>query len=135
MGTYIFVSLGSGILLALLDAVLIANPLAQSLYSLYGPISRRSILLVRGCLINIGIGFLLAGFYLILYRAMPVPPGVTRAISFGFLVWVLRTLMSTLSHWAMFDVPNRTLLYHLGAGFLQSMAVALFYYLTLSPVA
>ena len=134
MGTYILVSVGSGLLLAVLDAVFNANPYAQRLYSAYGPIARKSIPIVRGILIDIAFGFLLAGFYLILYRAMPVRPGIPRSIAFGFIVWVLRSLMNTLSHWTMFDIPARTHLYALGAGLFQSLAVALFYGLTLSPV-
>jgi hypothetical protein len=134
MWTYIIVSVGSGLLLVVLDAVLNANPLALRLYSTYSAIARISIPIIRSILIDIAFGFLLAGFYLILYRAMPVQPGIARAIAFGFLVWVLRSLMNTLSHWTMYNVPAYTHLYALFTGLIQSLAVSLFYGLTLSPV-
>lgn len=134
MGTYIIVSVGSGLLLAVLDGLLNANPLARRLYRAYEPITRKSIPIVRGILIDIAFGFVLAGLYLILYRGIPVPPGIARAMAFGFIVWVLRSLMTTFSHWTMYDIPARTHLYALFAGLLQSLVVSLFYGLALSPV-
>jgi uncharacterized membrane-anchored protein YitT (DUF2179 family) len=134
MGTYIIVSVGSGLLLAILDGLLNANPLARRLYREYEPITRKSIPMVRGILIDIAFGFLLAGLYLMLYRGIPVPPGIARAIAFGFIVWVLRSLMNTLSHWTMYDIQVSAHLYALFAGLLKSLSVSLVYWLILSPV-
>jgi hypothetical protein len=134
MWTYIIVSLASGLLLAVLDALLNANPLARRLYSSYGPIARKSISIFRGILIDLLFGFILAGFYLLLYKGLPFQPGIARAITFGFIVWVLRSLMNSLSHWTMYEIPAQTHFYAIFAGLLQSLLISIFYSLTLSPV-
>ncbi len=52
MRRYVIVSLTSGILFGVLDAVINANPLAQRLYEFYRPIARASVNAPAGVVID-----------------------------------------------------------------------------------
>ncbi len=97
MFTYILVSTGSGLLLTFLDFLINMNPFGRKIYTYYEPVARDTVSLIFSTLTNIAFGFMLAAFYLIIYRAPPGPPGLFRALEFGFYVWVIRTLMSSMS--------------------------------------
>jgi hypothetical protein len=134
MTRYILVSLGSGLLFVLLDGILNANPIAQRLHRPYGPIARKSMNLVLAVTIDMGYGFIIAGLYLLLYRALPGGPGLIRAVWFAILLWILRVVMSALGHWVMFDVPASSHLYDVLAGLIEMLAIAIFCAVTLRPV-
>lgn len=65
MMSYMIVAVVSGILFAILDGVLNANPLAQRLFEVYKPIARTSINPIAGIVIDLAYGFIMAGVFLL----------------------------------------------------------------------
>ena len=130
---YIFVSVVSGILFAILDGVINANPLAQRLYAVYKPIARTSINPLVGMVIDLAYGFIMAGVFLLLYNSLPGETGLLKGVSFAFLVWFFRVVMSAASQWMMFKVPLKALLYTLLAGLGEMLILGLLYGLALQP--
>ena len=68
---YILLSLLSGILFAIMDGLINANPLAVRLYAVYKPIARQSINRTAGIIIDLVFGFVMAGVFLLLYASLP----------------------------------------------------------------
>ncbi len=130
---YVVVSIVGGILFGVLDAVLNANPLAQSLYRVYQPIARPSIDPVAGSLIDLVYGFVMAGVFLLLYTSLPGSTGLVKGLSFALLVWFFRVVMQAASQWMTFAVPGETLLYSLVAGLGEMLILGALYGLTLKP--
>ena len=130
---YIFVSVVSGILFAILDGVINANPLAQRLYEVYKPIARTSINPLVGMVIDLAYGFVMAGVFLLLYNSLPGETGLLKGVSFAFLVWFFRVVMSAASQWMMFKVPLKALLYTLLAGLGEMLILGVLYGLALQP--
>jgi hypothetical protein len=130
---YILVSIVSGILFAILDGVINANPLAQRLYAVYKPIARTSINPLAGIVIDLMYGFIMAGVFLLLYNSLPGETGLLKGVSFAALVWFFRVVMSAASQWVMFRVPAQAVLYSLVAGFGEMLLLGVLYGLTLKP--
>ncbi len=130
---YIIVSLVSGVLFGILDAVINANPLAQRLYEVYKPLARTSINPVAGMAIDLAYGFIMAGVFLLLYKSLPGETGLVKGVSFALLVWFFRVVMYTASQWVMFNVPVKALLYSLGTGLGEMLILGVLYGLTLNP--
>jgi hypothetical protein len=133
MTGYIIVSIVSGILFGILDAVINANPLAQRLYEVSRPIARTSINPVAGITIDLAYGFIMAGVFLLLYKSLPGEGGLVKGVSFALLVWFFRVVMSTASQWVMFNVPAEALLYSLVTGLGETLILGVLYGLTLHP--
>jgi hypothetical protein len=130
---YIFVSIISGILFAVLDGVINANPPAQRLYQVYKPIAKTSINPLAGIMIDLVYGFVMAGVFLLLYTSLPGESGLVKGISFAVLAWFFRVVMYTASQWVMFNVPIKALLYSLVTGFGEMLILGVLYGLTLKP--
>jgi hypothetical protein len=130
---YLIVSAVSGILFGILDAVINANPLARKLYAVYQPIAKTSANPLAGIAIDLIYGFTLAGVFLLLYNSLPGEVGWIKGISFAFLVWFFRVLMSVASQWMMFKIPGKTLLYSLVTGLGEMLILGVLYGLTLKP--
>lgn len=133
MLTFALVSVASGILFGLLDAVINANPLARRLYEVYKPISRTSINPVVGIVIDLVYGFVMAGVFLLLFNSLPGETGLLKGLSFAGLVWFFRVVMSAASQWMMFKIPAKTILYTLIAGLVEMLILGVLYGLTLQP--
>lgn len=133
MTTYVIVGVASGILFAILDGVLNANPLAQRLFEVFKPIARTSINPVAGVAIDLAYGFVMAGVFLLLYSSLPGQTGLLKGVSFAVLVWFFRVVMSTASQWMMFRVPAKASLYSLAAGLGEMLILGALYGLTLKP--
>jgi hypothetical protein len=133
MGGYIIVSVVSGILFGILDAVINANPFARKLYEVYKPIARESINPLPGIAIDIVSGFVMAGAFLLIYQSLPGQIGLVKGISFAGLVWFFRVAMHAASQWVMFKVPLNVLLYSLVAGLGEMMILGVLYGLALKP--
>lgn len=133
MVRYIIVSVASGILFAILDGVINANPLAQRLYEVYRPIARTAVNSFAGVVIDLVYGFILAGLFLLLYNSLPGESGLVKGLSFAMLLWFLRVVMAAASQWVMFDVPLEALLYSLVAGLGEMLVLGVLYGLTLKP--
>jgi hypothetical protein len=133
MTAYLIVSVASGILFAILDGLINANPLAQKLYEVYKPIARTSLNPLAGVLIDLAFGFVMAGVFWLLYASLPGETGLIKGISFALIAWFFRVVMSTASQWVMFNVPGKTMLYSLVAGLGEMLVLGLLYGLTLKP--
>jgi len=133
MTTYIVVSIVSGILFAILDGSINANPLARRLYDLFKPIARTSINPLAPVVIDLVYGFLMSWIFLLLYQGLPGETGLVKGISFGFFAWFFRVVMSTASQWVLFNVPVRAMLYSLATGLGEMLILGLLYGLTLEP--
>ena len=132
---YIIVSVVSGILFGTLDAIINANPLAQRLHSVYKPIARTSLNVPVGIVIDLAYGFIMAALFLLLYNSLPGDVGWVKGVSFAFLAWFFRVMMSAASQWMMFKVPMSALLYSLITGFVEMFVLGLLYGFTLQPAS
>jgi len=130
---YIIVSVVSGILFGVMDGFINANPLAQRLYKVYKPIAKTPMNIPAGIVIDLVYGFFMAGIFLILYTSLPGELGIVKGISFSFLAWFFRVVMSVASQWMMFNVPIRALFYTLLAGLCEMLILGILYGLTLIP--
>ncbi len=133
MGRYVIVSIVSGMLFGILDAVINANPLAQRLFKVFKPIARTSINPVAGIGIDLAYGFILAGVFLLLYASLPGRIGIIKGLSFAIMVWFFRVVMYTASQWMMFNIPTETLFYSLAAGLGEMLILGALYGLALKP--
>jgi len=130
---YLIVSVVSGILFSVMDGLINANPLAQRLYKAYKPIAKTSLNIPIGIIIDLVYGFVMAGIFLILYTSLPGELGIVKGISFAFLAWFFRVVMSVASQGMMFNVPVRALLYTLLTGLCEMLVLGIFYGWTLTP--
>ena len=133
MTRYLIVSTASGLLFAVLDGLINANPLAVKLLSVYKPIASIKINMVAGMLIDLLYGFLLAGLFLLLYPSLPGESGLLKGLGFGLIAWLLRVLMAVLGEWMMFSIPLKTLVYKVLAGLGEMLVLGVLYGLTLHP--
>ncbi len=133
MASYIIVSVVSGILFGILDALINANPLATRLFEVYKPIARTSVNFVAGIIIDLAYGFILAALFLLVYASLPGEVGLVKGVSFALLVWFFRVVMSVASQWMMFKVPLNTLLYSLLTGLGEMLILGILYGLALQP--
>lgn len=131
----IVVSICSGILFGILDALINSNPLAQRLYEAYTPIAKTSVNIFAGVAIDLVYGFIMAAIFLVLYKSLPGKTGLMKGISFAILVWFFRVVMSVVSSWMMFDLPAVTLLYTIVAGLVEMLILGVLYGLTLKSGA
>lgn len=128
---YVLVSVLSGILFGLLDAVINANPLARRLFEAYKPIAKTSINPIAGMIIDLVYGFALAGIFLLLFNSLPGETGLVKGLCYGLLVWFFRVVMSAASQWMMYKIPVKTLLYSLATGLGEMLILGILYGLTL----
>ena len=135
MWNYVLCSLGGGVLFAVLDGLINANPLAQRLFEAYKPIAKASVNPVAGILIDLAYGFIMAGLFLLLYRSLPGDAAWLKGLSFGLIAWFFRVLMSVASQWMMYRIPPAALGYTLLAGLVEMLLIGLFFGLTLRPRA
>lgn len=128
---YLVVGLGSGILFGVMDGIFHANPLAERLYRVYGPIARESMNVVAGSVLDIAYGFALAGMFLLVRGSLPFASGALDGLVFGAGLWFLRVVMDAASQWIMFRIPAATLLYSLAYGLVEMLALGVVYGVTL----
>jgi hypothetical protein len=134
MTGFIIASIISGILFGVMDAVINANPLAQRLYQVYKPIAKTSLNPIAGILIDLIFGFVMAGFFWLLYTSLPGSTGLLKGLSFALLMWFFRVVMAVASQWMMFTIPNKTLLYTLTTGLGEMLILGILYGLALKPI-
>ncbi len=130
---FIVVGASSGLIFAVLDGILNANPLAQRLYAVFKPLARPSVNALAGAGIDVMYGFILAALFLTLRPSLPGSP-LVQGISFGLIVWFLRVLMGALGQWVMFAIPPATVAYTVAAGLVQAVLIGLFYGATLKKL-
>ena len=133
MTSFLLISIVSGFLFGVLDAVINANPFAQRLYQVYTPIAKKSVNIVAGIAIDLLYGFVMAGLFLLLYDSLPGANGLLKGISYAIIAWFFRVVMYVASQWMMFTVPGKTLLYTLFTGLAEMLVLGLLYGLLLKP--
>lgn len=133
MIAYIIVSIVSGILFGIMDAVINANLLARRLFEVYKPIAKTTLNIPLGIVIDLVYGFIMAGIFLLLYNALPGETGIVKGISFTIIAWFLRVVMSVASNWMMYNVPGKTLVYTLLTGLGEMLVMGIIYGLFLKP--
>lgn len=133
MTRYTIISVVSGLLFGVLDALINANPLAQKLNEVYKPIAKTSINAVGGFAVDLAYGFVMAGVFLLLYQSLPGEAGFVKGISFALVVWFFRVVMYVATQWMMFNVPVETLIYMLVTGLGEMLILGILYGLTLDP--
>ncbi len=131
MARYLLVSVGSGILFAVMDGLLNANPLARRAYKVFAPIARKSINIPIGLLIDLVYGFVLAGAFLVLQGSLSLSSPVLNGLLFGAAVWFFRVVMQAASQWMMFAIPAVTVAYPLLSGLVEMLVLGAVYGLTL----
>ena len=124
MRRQILVGLAAGVVFLVLDGLLNANPLAQQLYAAYSPIARRSVNAVAGSLIDLAYGLILVVVFVTLRHCLPGRTRMTKAMSFGAMVWFLRVVMRVAGDWVVTTVPVSAHAYSLLAGLVQMLLVA-----------
>ena len=133
MINYLIGGFVSSIVFGVLDGLINANPFARRLQEVYKPIAKTSINVPIGVVIDLVYGFFMAGIFLLLYRSLPGEIGLVKGISFAFLVWFFRVVMSVASSSMMFKVPTRTLLYTLLTGLGEMLVLGILYGFFLKP--
>ena len=133
MISYIIVSLVSGILFGVMDALINANPLARKLLEVYKPITKTTLNLPAGIVIDLVYGFAMGTIFLILYESLPGDSGLIKGTIFALFAWFFRVVMSVASNWMMFKIPGRTLLYTLVTGLGEMLVLGILYGLFLKP--
>jgi len=131
MLNYFFASILSGVVFGFLDGVINANSYAQKLFEVYKPIAKTSINVPLGLVIDLAYGFVMAGLFLLFHKSLPGQTNIVKGLSFGLFIWFFRVVMYTSSQFMMFEVPAKTLLYTLGAGLLEMLAIGFLIGLTL----
>ena len=130
---YLIGSIAGGLLFGLMDGLINANPVAVRLFAVFKPVSRTSINVPAGIVIDLAYGFILAGLFLLLYPSLPGQAGWVKGLSYGLLVWFFRVVMGVISQWMMYSIPVETLLYSLGAGLVEMLVLGLLFGLVVRP--
>jgi len=133
MTEYLVVSVVSGLLFAMMDVAINANPVAQRLFAVYKPIARQSVNPVAGAVIDLAYGFVMAGLFLLLYVSLPGATGLLKGLAYACLAWFFRVVMSAASQWVMFNIPVQTVLYSVTAGLGEMLVLGVVYGLVLTP--
>ena len=120
-----------GILFAVLDGLINANPWAQKLFEVYKPIAKKSVNVPAGMVIDLVYGVVMAWIFVTLYPSLMGTTGWQKGICFGLIAWFFRVMMQVASQWMMYKVPIETLVYSLVTGLFEMLILGVFYGLTL----
>lgn len=131
---FIIISILSGIMFAILDGIINANPIAQKLMESYNPLAKTSINMPIGFLIDLFYGFVMCGIFLLLYNSLPSDNPIIKGAIYGLIIWFFRVLMSVLTTYMTLQIPVKTLAYILLTGLLEVIIIGIFYGLTIKPI-
>ncbi len=109
---------GMGVVFAVLDGLLNANPIAQNLYAAYKPIARQSVNAPLGMLFDIVSGIVMAILFVTLAPALPGGT-IAKGLGFGLIAWFFRVAMGVASQMVMFNIPGSALAYMAFAGLVE----------------
>ena len=126
------VGLAAGLIFAVMDGLLNANPAAQRLYAVYRTIARESVNAALGLTFDLASGIVMAFLFVALAPALP-GGWAHRGMAFGLIAWFFRVAMGVASQAVMFRVPGAALLYMLLTGLAEMVALGLFYGALLGP--
>ena len=126
------VGMAAGLMFAVMDGLVNANPMALRLYAVYQPIARESVNAPLGLTFDFVSGIVMALLFVALTPALP--GGWSHAgIAFGLIAWFFRVAMGSASQAVMFRIPASTLLYALLTGLAEMIALGLLYGALLKP--
>lgn len=131
MGRYLVASISGGVLFAVLDGALHANPLALRVYAYLRPIARSSVNAPLGAGLDLLYGFVMAALFLLLRPSLPGAGGAAKGLSFAALAWFFRVFMGGAAELVMLKAPGWSIVYSLAAGALEMAAIGLLYGLVL----
>ena len=114
----LWVGILAGVVFAVLDGLLNANPLAQRLYSTYKPIMRESVNAPLGLAFDLISGLVMASLFVILKPGLP-GGFLVKGFSFGLIAWFFRVAMGVAAQSVMFKIPASTLAYTLVTGLIE----------------
>ncbi|MFC1959993.1 hypothetical protein ACFLYO_04725 [Chloroflexota bacterium] len=134
MSTYVIVSILSGILFGVMDALINANPLAQRLYEALKPVAKESVNAIAGLVIDLIYGFVMAGLFLLLYESLPGDVGVVKGLGYGVMAWFFRVMMKVATDWMTLNLSIQAHLYTLATGLGEMLVLGVLYGLTLTPL-
>lgn len=134
MVTYILISILAGGVMLLVDEMSGNVPFSKRWLESYSSLRRQKNTLRRKIIVELAFGFSFAGFFLLFYRALPLQPGLPRAIFFALIFWIPSSVYKAASDWAVFEVPASIHLYAMFVGLLKLLAVSLLFHLTLTPI-
>lgn len=123
---YVLVSFGAGVLFAVLDGLINANPLARDLSAVYAPIARQGVNVAAGIAIDLAYGFVIAGTFWLIAPALPGGSGLVKGLALGAGIWVFRVVMSVASTWMTQNVPPALLGYQLATGLAEMLLIGAF---------
>ena len=131
MWRYLVAGLTSGLLFAVLDGLLNANPLGQRMLEYLKPIARERMAMAAGLAVDLAWGFAMAGIYLLLRPSLPGQLPVWKGLSFAALAWFFRVLMRAVSDAVMLKVPLASVLYQIAGGAVEMALLGVLYGLLL----
>jgi hypothetical protein len=129
---YLLASVASGILFAVLDGVLSANPAAQRLLSYLKPIARERVSAAAGLLIDCAWGFAMAAIFVLIRASLPGSTALVKGLSFGGIAWFFRVLMRAASDAIMVKIPTSAMLYSVVGGAVEMGLIGVLYGLMLA---
>ena len=131
MKRYIVVSVASGVLFGVMDALINANPAAMNLFSVYSPIARAEPNYNAGIVIDLVYGFIMAYIFILLYKALPSKNSVVKGVYYGLIMWFFRVVMYGISQWMIIEMDAIVLIYILLSGLAEILLIGILYGLTL----
>ena len=130
---FIIISILSGLIFAILDGAINANPYAQKLMEVYKPIAKTSINVPAGITSDFLYGFVMCGIFLLIYNSLPTDTPVIKGAVYGLIMWFFRVIMYVFTVYMTQKVPFITLLYILITGLIEMVIIGIFYGLTIKP--
>jgi hypothetical protein len=122
---FIIAAILTGVLFGIMDGLINGNPLAVKLMECYKPITKLSINVPAGIVIDLFYGFVITGIYIIIMQALPTELGIIKGLIYGLGMWFFRVLMSVLTSWMMFNIPSKTLIYILLTGLVEMLLLGI----------
>lgn len=122
---YIIAALLTGISFATMDGLINGNPFAVKLLECYQPIARQSINVPLALFIDLFYGFMISAIFIIVLPVLPTTSGIMKGIMFGGGIWFFRVLMSVISSWMMFVIPEKTLVYMALTGLIEMVLLGI----------
>ena len=114
----LFTGVGVGVIFAILDGLLNANPLTQRVYAVYRPIAWQSANAPLGLSFDILSGIVMAVLFVALRPALSGGPAA-KGLAFGLMVWFFQIAMGVAAQAVMFNVPGSVLAYTLLSGLVE----------------
>ena len=131
MTRYMIISWVVGMLNWTMDGVIAWNPYARKLFQGYKANMKATINIPKAFFIYLFYGFVVAGFFIVLYKSLPGEIGILKGLSFAVMAWFFRGFMLIMTQWMMFPIPSNTLVYVTIAGLSESLILGMLLGLTL----